>query len=284
MKPLHTTKSVAGALETPIRIMALSSDRKLAPVALVKNTTKRLRPEPQGPFVSSTYVSIRATCPDSCRFKGDGCYASEGFTGRALRKMDRSAKNLSGDAVISIECSWIDETFKRGVPQDGARGGRDLRLHVGGDVSSQRAAGWLADSATAWQLRGGGTVWTYTHRWREIDRGAWGCISVLASVETAAEAKEAMAEGYVPAITMAEFPSDRAFDFGGVKVVPCPQQTRGVTCIECRLCLDRDLRKMGVAIGFAVHGQRAPKIRRRLVVLVGKEEANASRKSLVSVF
>lgn len=265
----------AAALFRPV-----SDDRKLAPVAMVANTTERLRPVAQGPFCSSTYVSIAATCPDTCEFKDGGCYAMAGFTGNALRRMDREAhrESLSADDVIAIECELIEGSFRTGrgpiarVPQDGARGGRDLRLHVGGDVSSEEGARMLGAAAYRWRLRGGGSVWTYTHRWVDIDRDAWGSsISVLASVENIEFAHHARKLGYAPALVVDKFASDKAHTLRegkrSLKVIPCPAQTRGTTCVECRLCLDRDLHTMNVAIGFSVHGVEAAKARRRLPVL-----------------
>ena len=161
----------------------------------------------------------------------------------------------------------IEAAFKRSqVPQDGARGGRDLRLHIGGDASSEKAAQRLAWAVETWRYRGGGAAWTFTHRWREIHPGAWGEISALASVESAEEAEEARRRGYVPAIVVERFPSRRAFRIRGMRddVIPCPNETSGgaVTCVECRLCLDAPaLRRRGKAIAFAVHGLGASKVR-----------------------
>lgn len=119
---------------------------------------------------------------------------------------------------------------------------------------------------------GGGSVWTYTHRWVDIDRDAWGSsISVLASVENIEFAHHARKLGYAPALVVDKFASDKAHTLRegkrSLKVIPCPAQTRGTTCVECRLCLDRDLHTMNVAIGFSVHGVEAAKARRRLPVL-----------------
>lgn len=263
----------------PGAVLALmSADRKLSPVTLEPNTTKRLRPTPRVPYCSSTYVSIEATCPDHCAFRNDGCYAQAGFTGGALRRMDREARaaKLCGDDVIANESELIDRAFltnmRRGVPQDGARGGRDLRLHVGGDVASEDGARMLASSAIRWRLRGGGTVWTYTHRWTDVSREAWGPdISVLASVESVEDAHYARELGYAPAIVVDHHAGERAYELREGKhsltVVPCPQQTRGVTCVECRLCLDRPLFEMGLGIAFAVHGTQVRSAKRRLPVL-----------------
>lgn len=216
------------------------------------------RPHAMAPFVSATIVSIRATCPDDCPLRDGGCYAQGGFHGPVVRALDTTT--LPGVAVIHEEAEAIRTAFPRGVPQDGARGGRDLRLHLAGDVPSKgaaRAAADLADAAASWRARGGGAVFTYTHQWHRAPRSAWGGISVLASCDHPYEVALARRRGYAAALVVASFPSERAFEIPGVpgKVVPCPAQTRGATCAECRLCLDRDLVALDVTIGFAAHGR-----------------------------
>lgn len=256
---------------SPVLFNSVSLDRKLSPVRwqAAPGTKRGRRPEAVAPFCSSTYVSIAATCPDSCTFKGDGCYVTEGFTANTARRLDGNARNLSGDEVIALEVEAVHRAFfRRTVPQDGARGGRDLRLHVGGDVSSSLGASMLCGAAMTWRLRGGGSVWTYTHRWREVPRERWGgAVSVLASCESPGDIEAAKAAGYAPAVTLTDDIEVRAFELGGHKVVPCPAETRGTTCVECRLCLDRDLLRLGVVIGFGLHGKGAARARRRLEVL-----------------
>jgi hypothetical protein len=271
-----------GALSaaSPVLFNKASCDRKLSPVDLVANSTERLRPEPRAPFCSSTYVSIAVTCPDHCTFKAAGCYVTEGFTARTAERLDLAGRSVTGDVTGYLEAEAIKAAFggKHGrIPQDGARGGRDLRLHVGGDVYSDRAVRWLAAAAADWAKRGGGTVWAYTRRWSEITRTAWGTINVLASCTTPAEMHAARARGYVPAITVGEFPSRRAFRVGELKVIPCPAETGKTTCVSCRLCLDRDLWAMDAAIGFAVHGRGADALRRRLPMLAKARPRAASR-------
>lgn len=110
----------------------------------------------------------------------------------------------------------------------------------------------LADGAKAWN----GPVWTYTHAHREVPREAWGRVSVLASCEKPQDAADAMDRGYAAALVTPPHPEDgRAYELGGVKVIPCPNQTRGVQCSECRLCFD-DARLLASrsVIGFEVHG------------------------------
>lgn len=263
----------------------ISSDRKLSPVDMLPNTTARLRPTPRAPFVSSTYVSIKKTCPDACEFKSGSCYVLSGFTAQLMRTLDDTATHLEADRITLAEATAINESFAGGmVPQDGAKGGRDLRLHVGGEVSGPKGAPLLARAAERWRKkRMGGRVWTFTKRWREIDRKLWGdSISVLASVTTAEDAFVAQCRGYVPAIAMRSFASHKAFAVTGrdfrhptreveVKVIPCPHEAGAkVTCSSCRMCLDDGrLRELGVAIGFKAHGPKADEARRRLPVLRG---------------
>jgi len=236
-----------------------SCNRKLGPMG---TTPGYQRPHftAMKPYVASTSVSIQATCPESCAFKGAGCYSQGGFTAILNERMDAAAWCLDAEQVIAEEARQINAAFKGGlIPQDGARGGRDLRLHVGGDVGSARGALLLGQAAQNWKARSGGSVWTFTHWWREVPRNAWGKdISVLASVETAADIEAARRRGYAAAIVVEDFTDcDKAFTLPDTKarIIPCPAETRGRTCIECRLCLDVDLLKINAAIAFKVHGQ-----------------------------
>lgn len=248
----------------PVAIQHTSCNRKLSPQNVI-DVRGRERCVPIGPFCSSTYVSIESTCPRSCPYRGHGCYAQGGM---AVRRLDRVAVRAkwSGLATIEAESQQLDRLFVRGVRRDGARGGRDLRLHVSGDTFSTRGARILADAARRWQERGGGAVWTFTHLWRSISRRDWGRISVLASVETLRGAREAFEHGYAPALTLPEHQDHSAFPVGaGLKIVPCPAQTVGTTCVQCRLCLDGVEPGRGVA--FALHGTGLKRARRRLKIL-----------------
>jgi len=251
------------------RFHAKSANRKLGPVDLVDVGGDRRRPTPRYPFVSSTYSSIEATCPDSCAWKRKGCFADAGFTKMAGALMDRAARGRSGFSVIQEEARLVRLAFGgRRVPQDGARGGRDLRLHVGGDVDSAAGARVLGAAASDWRRRGGGSVWTFTHRWRAIERAAWGRdVSVLASVEAPAQLELAAAQGYAPAIVVDRFAGDVAYRLhAGWKAVPCPAETRDRSCATCRLCFDGDaLLGRRVAIAFQAHGSGATKMREQLV-------------------
>lgn len=251
-----------------------SHDSKLSPVVDGEFSGNRHRPKAMPPYCMSTYVSIEQTCPDDCAFKGDGCYASEGFTGHSVRLMDQRSRGMTGDQVIAEECRLVDKAFiqRGGIPDNGAGGKLDWRFHVSGDISSEAGARMLGASAARFKLRGGGSVWGYTARWVDVPRQAWGkAISVLASVQGSVEAaRHAQALGYAPAIVVDRFASAKAHTIldgltrHRIKVIPCPAQTMGTTCVQCRLCLDRDLLSMNVAIGFEVHGTGKNKARAKV--------------------
>lgn len=222
------------------------------------------------PYCCSTYTSISATCDDACAFKEGGCYAAAGLTGLAVARLDEEAASLSALDVVRAEVDLIDGSFGGGqIPQDGARGGRDLRLHVGGDAGAVAGVELLAAVAERWSARGGGVVWTYTHAWRTILRSFWGKISTIASVETPAHVEEARSMGYAPALVVDRFPNKhRVFLVGANRFIPCPAETAQITCVDCRLCFDDEtLLRRGDGIAFSTHGRDEGKANRRLDVL-----------------
>lgn len=243
-----------------------SCNAKLSKVLLKKHPNGRYQTKTTPPYVCSTYVSIEATCPPSCRFKDHGCYAQMGIQD-VVRRLDESARGMTGLQVAQAEAELLDRAWPRGVPQDGARGGRDLRLHVAGEFPGAEGATVVGQAVERWRARGGGSAWTYTHRWREIEPEAYGpALSVLASVETQEEAEQAIARGYVPLLAVHRFYTKRAYrpPAAGVKVIPCPAQTRQVKCVGCRLCFGK-LPK-GSAIAVELHGVGAHKAARRIPI------------------
>lgn len=263
----------------PVSLQRRSSNDKLSHVRRRRHRNGRFQTFPQPPYVASTYVSIEATCPNSCRFKGAGCYAQSGQAANAMQRLDAEAKRhaLSGTEVNELEARLLDAQwsyYRKGVPQDGARGGRDLRLHVGGDTASNAGALALGGAADRFMSRGGGSVWTYTANWREIEPISFGPVSAYASVQTPEEATMAVDHGWTPAWTVRKLPQRRAFrePSSGIKIVPCPAQTSGMKCVRCRLCF-RPLPK-GTAVGFELHGRGMHQASRRLPVLGQTELPN----------
>lgn len=225
----------------------------------------------QQPFVATTYTSIKLTCPSSCRFKDNGCYIQAGPSSLFANRLDMHDQ-FTGTEVNEIEAELIDQAWVRGVPQEGARGGIDIRIHSGGDFRSARGARAVGGALDRFKSRRGGDGWGYTHRWRTIPADSYGpAMSILASVETLPEVEQAIELGYTPAMTMRFFYHKTAYRLPGlesVKVIPCPEQTRGIKCNKCRLCMKK-LPK-GTAIGFELHGTGASQAAHRLPI-IGQE-------------
>lgn len=255
----------------PFSIQPVSCNRKLAPQRVEIAKSGRERFVATGPYVASSYVSISATCPKGCPFKDNGCYAQAGQTHLIMGRLDRAGRGLDPVAVTKAEADAVALLWPRGVPQDGAAGGRDFRFHVGGDTSCTAGTRALADATETLRGRGLGEAWSYTHRWRTIPREAWGSIHVLASVETSRDIVEAKQRGYAPALTVDVARSEQPYKIGGVRMIPCPYEStpRRPTCSQCRLCL-RDLSDSNEGIVFSVHGNDAKLARRTLRVIQGK--------------
>jgi len=218
--------------------------------------------------VDATYASIKHTCPDTCALKNEGCYAQTSFVGMINIRMQRRARQGSPLDLARAEAKAIDASYNGGsVPA-----GRALRLHVAGDSRTWAGTRLINAAIARWKKRGGGDVWSYTHAWRHVPRYEWSNVSVLASVDNVSQVKEAREQGYAPALVVPEHPSDKAYTLPGsdVKWIPCPNQTRGVGCTDCRLCFNADrLHRDGFGITFAAHGIKKETIKRHLKVING---------------
>src|ERR1051325_9338279 len=120
---------------------------------------------------SATMVS-QASCPRSCKFYANGCYAESGPTGFTTHRLNRSTETKP-EAIARIEAKAISQLS----------GKRPLRLHVVGDCTTDKAAKILSSAAESYPM----PVWSYTHAWRTVSRVLWGKVSILASCETAAD-------------------------------------------------------------------------------------------------
>lgn len=216
--------------------------------------------------VDATYSSIKDTCPDSCSLKNEGCYAQTSFVGMINHRMERRARGASALEVARSEAKAIDDAYKGGpVPA-----GRDLRVHVAGDSRTLAGTRLINKAIKRWKQRGGGSVWSYTHAWKHVPRTEWNQVSILASVANVGEVQAAREQGYAPAIVVAEHPSEKAYQLDGsdVKWIPCPNQTRGVGCTDCRLCFNADRLFSGnFGIAFAAHGVKKNQLKRHLTVI-----------------
>ncbi len=197
-----------------------------------------------GPIAVTT--SSRATCPASCPFLKNGCYADAGYYTR-----------LHWDAVTRGERGkpWRDHLADLAALPVGSA----LRLNVSGDLAhtagriSRRYARALALAVK--HLK----AWSYSHHkltpsnlqlLRYLNRQG---LTVNCSTETESAADAAVAAG-LPAVLTVDSAETRAqwSTAAGNRVIVCPAQRRdAVTCADCMLCHKRGRR---VVVAFIAHG------------------------------
>lgn len=223
--------------------------------------------KPRRGFAAALALPIRNTCPASCPMRDQGCYAQGGRVAMVNARLEREH---AGESVLTVARAAAREI--EGAAMMGLAKGRPLRLFTSGDARTATAARTIARAARTWLSYGGAAAWGYTHAWRDVPADSWRGVSMLASVESVADAARARAAGYAVARVVAEHPADgRAFDEGGIRWIPCPEQTRGVPCVACGLCFDAEgLRARNAGITFAAHGQRTEHVKRRLPMLAAR--------------
>lgn len=205
-----------------------SQDRKLT-------TDHKARP------VSVT-LAPQYTCPTTCGFYNNGCYAERGPLGIQTHRLNNSENNGPINSAES-EANAIKNLS----------GKYPLRIHVVGDSTTNEGTCLLADAADVYNGKYDQPVWTYTHAWRTVDRESWGDISVLASCETEQDVIDANNRGYATALVADHKTVSKKV--GNTNAILCPQQT-GLKkdCEECRICM-KDKRLLGRAtVIFSPHG------------------------------
>lgn len=194
-------------------------------------------------------MTERASCPDTCPLKRNGCYA-DNFP--LSLHWDRVADTGIGLKELCKEIAALPE-------------GQLWRHNVAGDLPSEGYG--LIDRMALHSLtwaNGGKRGFTYTHhdlnhlnvgRIREANKLGF---TVNVSANSAQEATDIVRVHELPTVCI--LPKDetrKSFDVDGVKVVTCPAVLRdNVTCASCGMCADAG-RKF--VIGFPAHGARAKK-------------------------
>lgn len=196
----------------------------------------------------SVTMASQGSCPLTCPFLKNGCYAESGLQGIHTARM-----NAFKATPLQIARAEATEIRK-------LSGMRPLRLHVVGDCITDRTAEIVSRAATETVQQ---PIWTYTHAWRSVKRQSWGSVNVLASVESTEQALQAIERGYAPAMTIASHPQDgKAYVKNGLRLIPCPEQTRGIQCDKCKLCWDdQSLLRRKAVITFAAHGSGAKRVK-----------------------
>lgn len=226
-------------MSSPVKVMEKTSNVKLGKI-------------------SATYAS-QSSCPKTCPFYNNGCYAESGPIFLSVTRKLNASEETDPNRIADEEAKGIDSLS----------GVRPLRIHTLGDCTTDYAAKTVSDAAGRYMKRGGKRAFSYTHSWKSVKRKSWGKVSILASCETPEQVKAARKRGYATAIVVDEFKDTKAYEIDGVKVIPCPAQTReGTTCERCGLCQrDTMLKERELTIAFAAHGARTNTVKRKLISL-----------------
>jgi len=207
-----------------------------------------------GPIPVTT--SSMATCPSTCPFKANGCYASSGGP-LALHWR----KVTSGERGVSFRehCEDLARLPMKQFTRLNQAG--DLP-HVRGRISRRFIRGMVAATK---KIR----AYTYTHHALNIGENLAllryanrNGLTINVSTETERAADDAIKAGLPAVLTVDSEESRNTWrTSAGNLVMVCPAQTReGTTCSTCELCHKRGAR---VVIAFIAHGN-------------GKKKANAA--------
>tara|TARA_R100000995_G_scaffold79322_1_gene50339 strand:+ start:725 stop:1423 length:699 start_codon:yes stop_codon:yes gene_type:complete len=203
-------------------------------------------------FMPVTYNS-RLTCPDSCIFKNNGCYADNYHTALNWDKVTRGDRGGSFKELLNNIKALKPGTIWRACVAG------DIPNNNKGEISRTYIKG-ITEANQG--LKG----YTYTHNRLDIGEN----ISLLKtankqgftvniSSETEAAADNAILNN-LPAVMVVKSTETRNSwtTKGGNRVLVCLAQTASKSCIDCKLCQDRPSPKLIIA--FKAHGNQAKKI------------------------
>ena len=226
--------------------------------------------------------SSRVTCPASCKFKNNGCYADGYYTARQWNRCDNpeDARYVTNgkQLEIGLKAAVFDKLRK-----DPTRNKILFRHNIAGDIAIEGSStidadrvGTITTAIAVTNDTVGNVLQGYTYTHCTIDLNAAEIIRdaaskgflINASCETAQEVKHAKSFG-INAVIASIDPKETARELKamGMHGVQCPAQTKdGVSCDSCRLCArDRD-----AVVIFGVHGTASKKAAKVIMLKKGK--------------
>jgi hypothetical protein len=202
-----------------------------------------------GPIPVTT--SSRKTCPPSCPFLKNGCYADNAPLAWFWDKVTAGTQGLAWEAFLRAV---------RMVPKD-----QIARFNQAGDLPG-RGEHIDKDKMLSLVHATAGSKWfTYTHKHttacdrKLIKYANTNGFTVNLSANSLAHADTLAKTGAGPVVVI--LPSDATENTTteeGRRVVVCPATQRdGVTCMTCGLCARAD---RTIIVGFPAHGSRMKKV------------------------
>lgn len=206
-----------------------------------------------GPIPVTT--SSKETCPSTCPFNnGGGCYAASGPLAIHWSKVTKGERG----GTIKELCHQV-----AGLPQ-----GQLWRHNQAGDLPGVDGKIHAAELRALVKANKGKRGFTYTHKpmtmpnmklVKEANDGGF-TINLSANNMSHADELAALNVGPVVVVVPEDHPQT-SFTAEGRKVVVCPEQTHGTSCVDCRLCAST---RNGIIIGFRAHGSS----RKRMIHII----------------
>lgn len=241
----HTLVSTVAALFRAT--LTARGDRKRASRGMLKSMQAQLGDAPCVPVGDGdektaspgTYRPVGDSCPASCSYLGNGCYAQGGHVN--LHQMRAAVDRIAAVNGAAIAMVWARQTD------------RVARLHVSGDFGQTVDLAYIdalcavADAVNAHSGAplGSTVAWTYTHH----VPGPW--VARLAAHGVHVRASDRAEHNGVIVARFADVPALRRTT--GARIAKCPAQLRKTTCADCRLCWERK----DLVIAFDPHGGSA---------------------------
>lgn len=207
-------------------------------------------------------MSSKDTCPESCSFKNNGCYAEYGPQGMHWRRLDNNKNAYEWDEF----CNQINALRKNTLWRHNAAGD----LPGEGDIIDHAALDMLV------KANKGKNGFTFTHKpvglygQRLINAQAVFAsnrngFTINCSAESLSEADRVYDLGIGPVVVVISQNSPKnLMTPKGRHVIRCPAETTDLTCADCKLC-SKHFRK--AIVGFTAHGSGRNKVERRLKVI-----------------
>jgi hypothetical protein len=209
-----------------------------------------------GPIPVST--SSAKTCPTTCPFMGNGCYAASGPLALHWKAVTAGKRgNPWQEFLADVAALPAGQIWRHNAAGD---------LYRPGTVIGRTA---LAQLVAANRGKRG---YTYSHHKRTpatvaaFKAATANGFTVNASCETVAGADHAIAQGLRAVFVVPSTETRTAWDTpDGNRAVLCPaQRIDGLTCEKCRLCQSRP---QNVAVAFKAHGTGRRKVEAVLAAL-----------------
>ena len=227
------------------------------------------------------------TCSDGCIHMGEGgvpdCYAALPTSPAGTTHFSRveegkgntfSGENNAKDAMDLIRVSAAPKATVRHLESGDVD--HDY-IHQVNQLAARRP--YDAKDPDNTGLR----MWGYTHKWKDLSPDMAKGWTLLASVETEDEAKEALTRGWKVAITSPKSDSFHGGTIAGHKVMACPNQVYHGTvgCETCNLCYDQGSEaKPSKIVEFTVHSSGAKRATQRIVDKRAGEASGSNRVGL----